>query len=223
MLVSYPSGPDLPINPSYPALGTSRPECKHMRQGGRYQPRVEGLVVDRPDQRDDGAHQDAPEAGHSGEVHVGDLVQLEVEKRSKRLWLLWGGEVGPGGRAVFNRGWELSTPAASVVGLSLPCHGLTKTHPAGEDEGGEGTDKGAQLIAIGEEHAEHKSPEHRPSHDPKDAKSCLENAREVLDHENDAVADDAKTDSKELGDEGGLCFCQVDFTARLDEIPASKI
>ena len=102
MLVSYPSRPDLPINPSYPALGTSRPDCKHMRQGGRYQPGVEGLVVHRPDQGDDGAHHDAPEARHGGEVHVGDLVQLEVEKRSKRLWLLWGGEVAPGGRAVFN-------------------------------------------------------------------------------------------------------------------------
>ena len=82
----------------------------------------------------------------------------------------------------------------------MPCHSLTKTHPAGEDEGGEGTDKGTQLIAIGEEHAKHKSPKHRPSHDPKDAECCLENTREVFDHVDDAVADDAKTNSNELGD-----------------------
>ena len=179
-------------------------------------------MVDRPDQGDDGPHHDAPEAGHGGEVHVGDLVQLKVEKRRKRLLGLRGSEVGPGGWTILNRGWELSTPAASVVGLSLPGHSLTKTHPAGEDEGGEGTDEGAHLVAIGEEHAEHKSTKHRPAHDPKDTEGCLENAREVFDHEDDAVADDAKADGKELGDQGGLCFCQVDFTARLDEIPTNR-
>ena len=105
----------------------------------------------------------------------------------------------------------------------MPGHSLTKTHPTGEDEGGEGTDEGAHLVAIGEEHAEHKSTKHRPAHDPKDTEGCLENAREVFDHEDDAVADDTKTNGKELGDEGGLSFCQVDFTAGLDEIPANKI
>ena len=201
MLVSsHPSRPDFPINPGYPPLGTSRPAGKHMRQGGRYQPRVEGFVVDRADQGDRGPHHDAPEAGHGREVHVGDLVQLEVEERSKRLLGFWGSEVGPGGGAVFNRGRELSTPAASIVGLSLPRHSLTKTHPAGEDEGGEGTDEGAHLIAIGEEHAEDKGAKHRPSHDAKDTEGCLENAREVLHHEDDAVADDAKTNGKKLGE-----------------------
>ena len=201
MLVSsHPSRPDFPINPGYPPLGTSRPAGKHMRQGGRYQPWVEGFVVDRADQGDRGPHHDAPEAGHGREVHVGDLVQLQVEERSKRLLGLWGSEVGPGGWAIFNGGWKLSTPLASVVGLSLSCHSLTKTHPHGEDEGREGTNKGCHLIAIREEHAKHKSTKHWPPHDPKDANGCLKNSREVFDHEDDDIADDAKSNGKELGD-----------------------
>ena len=150
---------------------------------------------------------------------MGDLVQLQVEERSERLLGLRRGEVGPRWWTIVNRGGELSTPAAPVVGLGLPSHSLTETHPTGEDERGEGSDEGANLVAVGEEHAEHKGTKHRPSHDPKDTEGSLEDTREVLDHEDDPVADDAEAHSKQLCREGGLSFRQLDITARLYKVP----
>ena len=146
-----------------------------------------------------------------------------MEERCEGLFGLWRGEVGPRWRTIVDRGRELSTPAAPVVGLGLPSHSLTETHPTGEDERGEGSDEGANLVAVGEEHAEHKGTKHRPSHDPKDTEGSLEDTREVLDHEDDAVADDAEANGKELGDQGGLGLRQLDITARLDEIPENRI
>ena len=176
-------------------------------------------MVNRTDQRDDCSDHDTPEASHCREVHVGNLVQLEVQERSKRFLRFWQSVVQPGGWTVLNRGGELSTPSASIVGLSLPRHSLSETHPAGEDEGGEGANEGAHLVAIGEEHAENKGTKHRAAHDPEDAKSSLKNAREVLDHEHDAVADDTEAHGKQLCREGGLRLRQLDITTRLYKVP----
>ena len=176
-------------------------------------------MVDGTDQRDDCSNHNTPEAGHCREVHVGNLVQLEVEERSKGFLRFWQSVVQPGGWTVLNRGGELSTPSTSIVGLSLPCHSLSETHPAGEDEGGEGANEGAHLVAIGEEHAENKGTKHRAAHDAEDAKSSLKNAREVLDHEHDPVADDAEAHGQQLCGEGGLRLCQLDITARLYKVP----
>ena len=176
-------------------------------------------MIDWTDQRDDCSDNDTPEASHRREVHVGNLVQLEVQERSKRFLRFWQSVVQPGGWTVLNRGGELSTPSTSVVGLSLPCHSLSETHPAGEDEGGEGANEGAHLVAIGEEHAENKGTKHRATHDPEDPKSSLKNAREVLDHEHDAVADDPEAPGKQLCREGGLRLRQLDITTRLYKVP----
>ena len=97
--------------------------------------------------------------------------------------------------------------------------GRSSPAEAGEDEGGEGANEGAHLVAIGEEHAENKGTKHRAAHDPKDPKSSLKNAREVLDHEHDAVANDAEAHSKQLCREGGLRLRQLDITTRLYKVP----
>ena len=88
-------------------------------------------------------------------------------------------------------------------------------------KGGEDTTT-HQLVAVGDEHAQHECPEDGPAHDAEKAEGGLEDAGEVLDQEHHAVTEHTEAHGQQLGDEGGALLRQGDPTPRLDEVPGGR-